>query len=336
MQVRIRGLFPTQFLSGLLSSVSGASFEPTSQEEAHVFSEGELALSLPSSTLDMSGTDIMFATKLLRQSEKQATMSVLIEGTKGWSAWAPLEEPSASTKLLMKNDCIEWKKTGGMVPPSSPLLCLEHIRPDSDSKGQTVVVVWPIFYVKNNLFRSLSLQVGLQGSDVVLRELEHNMEAPINVVMSGRQYLVAKVGTTSESSAGLESKDDIRNCTSDVSKSDSAGEAMDRASLVLAHIKREEGGLKSKPILLTASTFRVGARFDISYQELPPVGSHDALSFSSMKTGHLVSSLYLGRDLVSFDLVVADSSRLFITDPVFKLCTMMISGIQLHPEDQCL
>lgn len=293
LKIRICGLFPTKFLDILLTSIPGTNFTGGSNEEAApVVSEGELFLQLSPSKRKMSGMEIMFATTLVRQSMKQVTMSVLIEGIKGWSTWAPLEELTCSSmKLLLKNECVEWKRSGGVVPQSSPLLCLEHRGSEGDFTGQSSVVLWPLFYVQNSLFRSLHLQVGLQGSDVVSQELHHDEETPLSVTMSGRQYVLASITksekTSDEPGTSWIDGRGTPNCTPE---SSSVGEALDNAGLVLAQIRRDEERLKTRPILLTASIFRVGTRFDITYQELPPVGSHNVLTFSSPNTGHVVSS----------------------------------------------
>lgn len=285
VQVQIRGLFPSSFLAVFLGSNPGSMFKAKSETDALCpYSEGDLSYPLLPNGLRKLRKEILLATQLVRQSGKQATMRVLVEGDKGWSAWAPLEATFASSKLLLKNDHVDWKRTGGIVPPSSPVVCLEYIRPDSDSKGQMSVILWPLFYIENKLFRSLSLQVGLQGSDVVLWELEHNMEAPVGVTMSGRQYLLAKVGPSSGIGDRVKRKGEGPNEASEHSVKGAAHEALESTESA----KCEES-YKSKPILLTASNFRTGARFDISYQELPPVGSHDTVVFSSLKTGHSVS-----------------------------------------------
>jgi hypothetical protein len=109
--------------------------------------------------------------------------------------------------------------------------------------------------------------------------------------MSGRQYVLASITKSEKASdehgTSLIDGRGTPNCTPE---SSSVGEALDNAGLVLAQIRRDEERLKTRPILLTASIFRVGTRFDITYQELPPVGSHNVLTFSSPNTGHVVSS----------------------------------------------
>lgn len=287
VQVQIRGLFPSSFLAVFLGSNPGSMFQAKSDTDALCpYSEGDLSYPLLPTGLRKLCIDILFAAQLVRQSGKQATMRVLVEGDKGWSAWAPLEATFASSKLLLKNDHVDWKRTGGIVPPSSPVVCLEYIRPDSDSKGQMRVNLWPLFYIENKLFRSLSIQVGLQGSDVILSELEHNMEVPVGVTMSGRQYLLAKVGPSAGTGDRVERKVEGLNEESEHSVKGAAHEALESTESTQRICEESYG---SKPILLTASNFRTGARFDISYQELPPVGSHDTVVFSSLKTGHSVS-----------------------------------------------